>query len=82
MSSTKHGRGHYDGDGCTFPTPGHLVHTCDEPCHYGGLSAARKYSASELGHMGHCNRIVKNQGDRCYKHSDVKHERQDVAKDA
>lgn len=41
---------------------------CNAPCHYGGLSAARKYSRSELGHMWHCNRVVKNEGDRCWQH--------------
>lgn len=41
---------------------------CDTPCHYGGLSAARKYSRSEFGKIWHCNRRVKNVGDKCYQH--------------
>lgn len=44
---------------------------CDVPCYYGGLSAARKFTKSELGHMWHCNRRVKNPGDRCYQHTDA-----------
>ncbi|SDH41030.1 hypothetical protein SAMN04488590_3270 [Microbacterium sp. 77mftsu3.1] len=43
-------------------------HVCGFPCHHGGLSAARKHSRAELGHMWHCNRPVKNAGDRCYQH--------------
>lgn len=41
---------------------------CGAPCHYGGLSATRKYSKSELGWMWHCNRQVKVPGTRCYQH--------------
>ena len=46
-------------------------HTCGAPARYGGLSAARKHSRAELGHMWHCNRPVKNAGDRCYQHRGV-----------
>lgn len=45
------------------PTP-----ICGEPCHYGGLSAARKYSRAELGWMWHCNRRVRTDGDKCWQH--------------
>jgi hypothetical protein len=41
---------------------------CGAECHYGGLSAARKYSSSDLGWMWHCNRRVRAAGDRCYQH--------------
>jgi hypothetical protein len=41
---------------------------CGVPCHDGGVKAARKYSSSDLGWMWHCNRRVKNAGDRCYQH--------------
>lgn len=44
------------------------VPMCAAPCHYGGLSAARKYSRSELGWMWHCNRRVSEVGQRCYQH--------------
>lgn len=40
---------------------------CGAPCHYGGLSMARKYSRSDLGVMWHCNRRVKG-GGRCWQH--------------
>lgn len=44
---------------------------CDAPAHYGGLSATRKYSSADLGHMWHCNRRVKVEGSRCWQHQDV-----------
>lgn len=43
-------------------------HICGVPCHYGGLSAARKHSRAELGVIWHCNRAVKREGERCYQH--------------
>lgn len=51
--------------GAVFEVP-----ICAAPCHYGGLSAARKYSRSELGWMWHCNRRVNVAGQRCYQHRD------------
>lgn len=42
---------------------------CGAPCPHGGASAARKFSRSELGWMGHCNRRVQNFGDRCFQHA-------------
>lgn len=41
---------------------------CGEPCPYGGSSAVRKYARPNLGWMGHCNRVVKKQGDKCWQH--------------
>jgi hypothetical protein len=41
---------------------------CGAPCHYGGLSATRKYPHSELGWIWHCNRHVGKPGDRCWQH--------------
>lgn len=43
---------------------------CGQPCHYGGLSPARKYSRTDLGWMWHCNRTVKTAGERCWQHRD------------
>lgn len=43
---------------------------CGARCYYGGKSAARKFSRSELGWMGHCNRRVPVAGDRCFQHRD------------
>lgn len=31
MSPSRLAAGHYDGDGCTFPTPGHLAHAVTAP---------------------------------------------------
>ena len=42
---------------------------CGYPCYYGGLSATRKYSASEMGWLWHCNRKVTD-GGRCWQHRD------------
>ena len=49
------------------------------PCHYGGLSAARKYSATDLGYIWRCNRVVSESGQRCYQHKDddLRHEDDD-----
>ena len=44
---------------------------CGAPCRHGGLSAARKYSRSELGWMWHCNRRVGKPGDRCWQHPEA-----------
>lgn len=41
---------------------------CGQECHYGGLSMARKYAHTDLGHMWRCNRYVKSPGDRCWQH--------------
>lgn len=41
---------------------------CGVPCHYGGLSAARKYSRADLGRMWHCNRPVKSENETCFQH--------------
>jgi hypothetical protein len=58
------------GDRITDPhTARGVTPICGEPCYYGGLSAARKYSSTDLGWMGHCNRRVKNDGDRCAQHA-------------
>lgn len=46
------------------------VPICGAPCRFGGLSPARKYSRVDLGVMWHCNRIVKEPGQRCWQHSD------------
>lgn len=50
------------------------VPICAAPCHYGGLSAARKYSRAELGWIWHCNRRVSTPGQRCWQHSVVAEE--------
>ena len=69
MSGTKLAPGHYDGDGCTFPATGHLLHTCDAPATYGGMENTKRRSGHRpLGHMGACNRTVPNYGDRCWQH--------------
>ena len=41
---------------------------CGHPCPWGGTSAARKHSNSDLGWMGHCNRKVAVDSDRCGQH--------------
>ncbi|MFT7022438.1 MAG: hypothetical protein ACJA07_001522 [Rhodococcus sp. (in: high G+C Gram-positive bacteria)] len=45
---------------------------CGAECHYGGLSSARKYASTELGWMWHCNRVVKAEGDRCWRHQPLR----------
>ena len=42
---------------------------CFVPCHYGGMSAARKYSGTPLGYAWRCNRRVRAWGLRCYQHA-------------
>lgn len=41
---------------------------CGVPCAWGGMSAARKHSRVDLGHMWHCNRRVRTAGERCWQH--------------
>lgn len=69
MSGTKLGRGHTDWDGCLYPAEGHLVHTCDAPCSYGGMENTKRRSGHRnLGHMGFCNNRVPAYGMRCHLH--------------
>lgn len=44
---------------------------CGQLARYGGLSAARKGSRADLGVMWHCNRPVKNEGDKCWQHQRI-----------
>lgn len=41
---------------------------CGVPCPDGGKAAARKYGRTDLGWMGHCNKRVPKEGDRCWHH--------------
>lgn len=41
---------------------------CGAPCPNGGKESTRRRSRADLGWMGHCNRRVQREGDRCFMH--------------